>query len=167
MLRSQPLSKTRKLPAIAAAPMFCLALLIATAFTAPGAKAASYYELAWGQYGSSCLAETGTSSGVYLSGCGTTNHSVYWEIPAEGGTGQIINEHSGLCLTANDAGDVYLATCGTNHVQLWTRILYDGTWDVYTNGHVPGYLLVFSSTTIPETVEVGTSSDYGDDFWAS
>jgi len=161
--------KTRKLLAIAAAPLFCLALLTATAFTAPGAKAATnYYELAWGEYGTGgCLAETGTDSGVYLSGCSTTNHSVYWEIPAEGGTGHIVNEHSGLCLTADDAGGVYLGACGTNHVQLWTRILYDGMWDVYTNGHVPGYLLVFSSKTIPETVEVGTSSDYGDDFWTS
>jgi hypothetical protein len=103
----------------AAAPLFCLATLTATALTAPGAKAATYYELYWDQSGAQCLAETGTSSGVYLSGCGTTNHSLYWEIPAEGVAGQIINEHSGLCLTADDAGGVYLGACGTNHVQLW------------------------------------------------
>jgi hypothetical protein len=160
-------SRTRKLLAIVAAPLFCLALLTSTALTAPGAKAATYYELSWGQYGSFCLAETGTASGVYLSGCGTTNHSLYWEIPAEAGTGQIINEHSGLCLTANDAGGVYLATCGTNHVQLWTRIRYDGMWDVYTNGHVPGYLLAFFSNTGASSIEVGSSSTYGDDFWGN
>jgi hypothetical protein len=159
-------SKTRKLLAIAAAPLLCLALLAATTLTAPGAKAATYYELAWGQPGVTCLAETGTTSGVYLNGCDTTNHSLYWEIPAEGGTGQIINEHSGLCLTANDAGDVYLGTCGTNHVQLWTRIRYDGMWDLYTNGHVPGYLFVFASTEA-ESIEVGSPTSYGDDFWNS
>jgi hypothetical protein len=43
-----------------------------------------------------------------------TNHSLYWEIPAEGVAGQIINEHSGLCLTADDAGGVHLGACGTN-----------------------------------------------------
>jgi hypothetical protein len=164
MLRRKRVPKTRKLLAIATAPLFCLAALTATVLTAPGAKAATYYELYWGQYGSQCLAETGTSSGVYLSGCATTNHSSYWEIPAEGGTGRIVNEHSGLCLTADDAGGVYLGACGTNHVQLWTRIRYDGSYDVYTNGHVPGYLLVhFVKTT--ESIEVGSSASYGDDFW--
>jgi hypothetical protein len=39
-------------------------------------------------------------------------------MPAEV-AGQIINEHSGLYLTADDAGGVYLGACGTNHVQLW------------------------------------------------
>lgn len=156
--------KTRKLLAIAAAPLFCLAVLTATA---PGAKAATYYELYWSQTGIQCLAETGTQSGVYLSGCDTTNHSLYWEIPAEGGTGQIINEHSGLCLTANDAGNVYLDTCGTNHVQLWTRNRYDGSYDRYTNVHVPGYLLVRVSNTGVKSIEVGSSISYGDDFWNS
>jgi hypothetical protein len=160
--------KTRKLRIIAAAPLICLVTLIATSLTAPSAEAASYYEMYWGQYGSSCLAETGTQSGVYLSGCATTNHSLYWEIPAEGGTGHIVNEHSGLCLTANDAGDVYLDTCGTNHVQLWTRIRYDGLWDLYTNVHVPGNLLVRSYTVPPyEAVMVGSSEVYGDNFWDS
>jgi len=160
--------KTRKLLAVAAAPLLCLLLLAATALTAPGAKAASYYELYWGQTGASCLAENGTTTGVYLSGCSTTNHSLYWEIPAEGGQGQIINEHSGLCLTANDAGDVYLAACGTNHVQLWNRTRYDGSWDLYTNVHVPGDLLVrFYTDPTSEAVMVGSSSSYGDDFWDS
>ena len=159
--------KTRKLLAIAAAPLFFLAVLTATALTAPGAKAATYYELYWGQSGTYCIAETGTQSGVYLGGCATTNHSLYWEIPAEGGTGQIINEHSGLCLTANDAGNVYLDTCGTNHVQLWTRNRYDGSYDRYTNVHVPGYLVVYFSKSGVGSIEVGSSSSYGDDFWNS
>jgi hypothetical protein len=165
---SARLPKTRRLLAIAAGPMVCFAVLAATALTAPGAKAASYYELYWGQNGSQCLAETGTSSGTYLSGCQTTNHSLYWEIPAEGGTGQIINEHSGLCLTANDAGDVYLGTCGTNHVQQWTRNRYDGMYDQYTNVHVPGYLLVrFYTDPSSEAIMVGLSYGTGDDYWNS
>ena len=160
--------KTRKLLAIAAAPVLGVALLTASGLTAPAAKAASYYEMYWGQSGSECLAETGITTGVYLSGCGTTNHSLYWQIPAEGGQGQIINEHSGLCLTANDAGGVYLATCGTNHVQLWNRIRYDGTWDLYTNVHVPGDLMVrFYTDPTSEAVMVGSSVSYGDDFWDS
>ena len=160
--------KTRKLLAIAAAPLFCLAMLTATTLTAHVAKAASYYELYWGQSGSECLAETGTTTGVYLSGCGTTNHSLYWAIPAEGGQGQIKNEHSGLCLTANDAGGVYLATCGTNHVQLWNRIRYDNSWDRYTNVHVPGYLMQrYYIDPTSTAIMVGPSQTYGDDFWNS
>jgi hypothetical protein len=165
MLRRNRVPKTRKLFAIAAAPLFCLAMLTATALTAPGAKAASYYELFWGESSGQCLAETGTQSGVYLAGCGTTNHSLYWEIPAEGGTGQIINEHSGLCLTADDAGGVYLGTCGTNHVQQWSRFLYDGMYDRYTNVHVPGYLFVSVSKSDVETVEVGASTSLPAEFW--
>jgi Ricin-type beta-trefoil lectin domain len=160
-------SKTRRLLAIAAAALFCLAMLAATGLTAPGAKAATYHELYWGQGGTLCLAETGTQTGVYLSDCNTTNHSLYWAIPAEGGTGQIINEHSGLCLTANDAGGVYLATCGTNHVQLWTRIRFDGMWDKYANAHVPGYLYYFITNKGVAGFYVGTSPDYGGDFWNS
>jgi hypothetical protein len=163
MLRRKRVPKTRKLPAIAAA-LFCLTVLTATA---PGAKAATYYKLYWNQPGGQCLAETGTQSGVYISGCHTTNHSLYWEIPAEGGTGQIINEHSGLCLTVNHAGNVYLATCGTNHVQLWTRNRYAGSYDRYTNLHVPGYLLVRTYLTGADSFEVGSSVSYGDDFWNS
>jgi hypothetical protein len=92
---------------------------------------------------------------------------LYWAIPAEGGTGQIINEHSGLCLTANDAGGVYLATCGTNHVQQWTRERYDGLYDRYTNLHVPGWLVVRVSSSGADTVEVGSSISTGDNYWNS
>ena len=48
MLRRKRVPKTRKLFAIAAAPLFFLAMLTASALTAPGAKAVSYYELFWG-----------------------------------------------------------------------------------------------------------------------
>jgi hypothetical protein len=40
------------------------------------------------------------------------------------------------------------------------KLLYDR----YTNGHVPGYLLVRVSKT-GEWVEVGSSISYGDNFW--
>jgi hypothetical protein len=159
--------KTRKPLVIAASLLFSLGMMAATALTAPGAKAASYYELYWGQSGATCLTETGVETGVWLGGCGTTNHSFYWAIPAEGTTGQIINEHSGLCLTANDAGGVYLATCGTNHVQLWTRIRYDGMYDYYTNVHVPGHLTVSNYINVGTVIEMGSPQDYGDDFWNS
>jgi hypothetical protein len=166
MLRRKRVPKTRKLLAIASAPLFGLATLAATALTAPGANATTYHELEWGTASGTCLAETGTQSGVYLSGCGTTNHSLYWAVPAEGGTGQIINEHSGLCLTANDANDVYLDTCGTNHVQLWSRFLYNGMYDRFTNGHVPGFLLVHSFQGV-QTVTIGTSSSVVTEFWTA
>jgi len=161
--------KMRKLLAIGLAPLCCLAMLTATALTAPGAKATTYQELEWGEASGECLAETGTQSGVYITGCGTTNHSLYWAVPAEGGTGQIINEHSGLCLTANDAGNVYLDTCGTNHVQQWSRFFYtgfNGKFDRYTNVHVPGFLLVGTIQGVL-TVEMGTASNPAVEFWTA
>jgi hypothetical protein len=41
------------------------------------------------------------------------------------------------------------------------KLLYDR----YTNGHVPGYLLVRVSKTGAESVAVGSSISYGDNFW--
>ncbi len=53
-------------------------------------------------------------------------------------------------------------------MQLWNRIRYDGTWDLYTNGHVPGDLLVrFYTHPTSEAVMVGSSYSYGDYFWDS
>ena len=162
---------TRKLLTALAAPLLCLAMLAATALTAPGASATSYYHMYGADTGDLCLVQTGTADAVYVtsSACTSTNHSVYWAVPAENGQGQIVNEHSGMCLTANDADDVYMATCGTNHVQLWNRIEYEAggeTWDLYQNVHTGTYLWITGNLGV--AVPSNTYGwPYGWDFWVT
>jgi hypothetical protein len=154
-----------------ATPLLCLALLAATAFTAPSARATSYYHLYGDQYGSLCLVQTGTTDAVYVSAaaCTSTNHSAYWAVPAENGQGQVINEHSGMCLTADDALTVYMDTCGTNHVQLWNRIKYSAgglTWDLYQNVHTGTDLYIVSNDGVGVPSDYW-NYDYGLDFWVA
>jgi hypothetical protein len=160
---------TRKLPAPLAVPLLCLAVLAATALRAPSANATTYYHFYGGEYGGVCLAQTGTTDAVYVSNaaCTSTNHSAYWAVPAENGQGQIVNEHSGMCLTADDALTVYMDTCGTNHVQLWDRIQYEAggmTWDLYQNVHTGTDLWVVTLDGVAVPSACG-DCDYGSDFW--
>lgn len=160
---------TRRLLAALAAPLLSLAVLAATTFIAPSAGATSYFRMYGGYQSGLCLVQTGTTDAVYVtnSACSSTNHSVYWAVPAEGGQGQVINEHSGMCLTANDAGAVYMDTCGTNHVQLWNRIKYTVSgmsWDLFQNVHTGGYLWIRSTDAVVALSSCG-GCDYGADFW--
>ena len=104
-----------------------LILLAALFLKAPPAAAASI------NFGSpfqiisitGCLQENGTTDAVYFGGC-SSNHSDYWTWKGSG-TEQLVNYHSGLCLTASpDDTSVYMQTCGTNHVQYWDAELETG-----------------------------------------
>jgi Ricin-type beta-trefoil lectin domain len=160
---------TRKLLVTLATPLLCLAVLAATAFTAPSASPTTYFRMYGTDGGGLCLVQTGTTDSVYVTNaaCSSTNHSVYWAVPAENGQGHVVNEHSGMCLTANDAGDVYMDTCGTNHVQLWNRIKYSAggmSWDLFQNVHTGGDLWIVTGDSVEALSGCG-ACDYGFDFW--
>ena len=132
-------------------------MLTGTAFIATSAGASTGYftELQNG-YTGQCLTETGTTSGPWFTGnCVTSNHSLYWEWT--GSTyngfsyGELVNEHSGLCITASASTSTdygaYYGNCGGNHVQEWYA--YTDTcpnsgvstyWRVYKNVHTGYYL---------------------------
>jgi hypothetical protein len=119
----------RKL-AILAAPLLFFGALVAQA---PSASAASgpwaFYTYSTTNPGTlPCLVYS--SGALYLqSGCSTTepynlNHVALWNElsePAQGGypTYELQNVHAGVCLTGASDGGVYVAACGTNHVQWW------------------------------------------------
>jgi hypothetical protein len=120
--------------AILAAPLLCFAALVGTTQSADAAKTA--YEIA-SDHTSTCLVDN--SGSVYLqSGCpadaGDANHAALWYEVNEGldlANGQTMyeleNVHvSGSCLTMNDSGGVYMATCSTNHVEFWEFIADPG-----------------------------------------
>ena len=72
-----------------------------------------------------------------------------------------------MCLTVNDAGNVYMDTCGTNHVQLWNRIKYEAgglTWDLYQNVHTNTDLTLTGGSGVSAPSSCG-DCDYGSNFW--
>ena len=117
----------RKL-AILAAPLVLLTSFAAQAPSANAATAVAIYENT-GNSTEPCLVDS--NGAVYLqSGCSTTdpaglNHVALWyEIsePAQGNypTFELKNVHTSECLTSTSTGPgVYMATCGSNHVQWW------------------------------------------------
>jgi hypothetical protein len=80
------------------------------------AAAPTWFQLKSGDLANACIAEKGTTSSVSGVPC-SSNHSDFWEWTS---TGELLNEHSGKCLsvTGTDPG-VYLNTCTNNHAQLW------------------------------------------------
>jgi hypothetical protein len=132
--------------AVLVAPLLCFAALAGTTHSADAATTA--YEIA-SDHTTTCIVDTGGS--VYLqSGCpadaADANHAALWYELNEGvdsGTGRTMYElenvhDSGSCLTTNDSGGVYMATCGTNHVQFWEFIAapgggYQNVQNVHTN----------------------------------
>jgi hypothetical protein len=119
--------------AILAAPLLCFAALVGTTQSADAATTA--YQIA-SDKSTTCLVDN--SGSLYLqTGCPTdaadTNHAGLWYEVNEGvdsGTGRIMyqleNVHDGSCLTTNDSGGLYMATCGTNHVEFWELIAAPG-----------------------------------------
>jgi Ricin-type beta-trefoil lectin domain-like len=92
-------------------------------------------------YNGRCLTEDGTTGAIYMQACGNasaTNPSQLWTI---GIWGQLINDHSQLCLivTGSDT-DVWLtggSACTTNtSVAEWNHNEYEE----FTNGHTGWYL---------------------------
>ena len=110
-----------------AAPLLCLAALVGTTQSAHAATTA--YEIA-SDHSTTCLVDTSGSVGL-ADGCpadaGDENHAGLWYELNEGVDPsdrqtmyELENVHnSGSCLTGAADGGVYMATCGTNHVQFW------------------------------------------------
>lgn len=96
-----------------------LAVSPATAAAGPGparADAPAWFQLRSADLANACVAEKGTTSSIAGVPC-SSNHSDFWEWTS---TGELLNEHSGKCLsvTGTDPG-VYVNTCANNHAQLW------------------------------------------------
>jgi hypothetical protein len=131
----------RKL-AILAVPLLSLMTFAAQAPSANAQTAVAIYQSeTFGQSTLPCLVDS--NGAVYLqSGCSTTdpaglNHVALWyEIsePAQGGypTVELKNVHTGECLTSTSTGPgVYMATCGSNHVQWWEIGGGGGEYSIY------------------------------------
>jgi Ricin-type beta-trefoil lectin domain-like len=119
----------RKL-AILAAPLVLLTSFAAQAPSANAATAVALYESEAGNPATlPCLVYS--NGALYLQGgCSTTdpaglNHVALWDEisePAQGNypTFELKNVHISECLTSTSTGPgVYMATCGSNHVQWW------------------------------------------------
>ena len=108
--------------AIAAVLGTGLALAVSPATAAPKSgparahASATWFQLKSADLANACVVENGTTGSIAGVPC-SSNHSDFWEWTS---TGELLNEHSGKCLsvTGSDPG-VYLNTCGNNHAQLW------------------------------------------------
>ena len=134
---------------ILAAPLLCFAALVGTTQSADAATTA--YEIA-SDHTTTCIVDNGGS--VFLeSGCPTNaaqaNHAGLWYAVNKGvdkSNGQTMyvleNVHnSGSCLTMNDSGGIYMATCSTNHVQFWEFVADPGGgYQAVRNVHTLLYL---------------------------
>ena len=117
-----------------AAPLLCFAAIVGTTQSADAATTA--YEIA-SDHTTTCLVDNSGSVG-YPTGCpadaGDVNHAGLWyEVnegvdPSDGLTMyELENVHnSGSCLTGTADDGVYMATCGTNHVQFWQFLAAPG-----------------------------------------
>jgi hypothetical protein len=135
--------------AILAAPLLCFGALVGTTQSADAATTA--YEIA-SDHTTTCIVDN--SGSVYLqSGCPTDaadeNHAGLWYEVNEGVDSsngltmyELKNVHnSGSCLTTDASGDIYMATCGTNHVQFWEFIADPGGgYQAVQNVHTRNYL---------------------------
>lgn len=120
----------RKL-AILAAPLLFLTTFAAQAPSANAQTAVALYQSGGSGSPSTLPCLVYSNGALYLqSGCSTTdptglNHAALWEEisePAQGNypTFELENVHTPECLTSTSTGPgVYMATCGSNHVQWW------------------------------------------------
>jgi hypothetical protein len=70
-----------------------------------------------------CAQEIGAMSGVFLDPCDATQSSDLWSAPILGQTAEIINNHSHLCLSANNStGVVDMEACAGRIGQDWKSI---------------------------------------------
>ena len=131
-----------------------LAVSPATAAARPGsgrAAARTWFQLRSADLANACVAEGGTTSSIAGVPC-TSNHSDFWEWTS---TGELLNEHSGKCLsvTGTDPG-VYVNTCANNHAQLWLNqsvpVIAGGklySYTEYVNVHTRESLALNSTTS--------------------
>jgi hypothetical protein len=122
-------------------------VILLLAVTGPAANATDYgYQLV-NTYNGQCLTEDGTSEALYLQTCGNANDSNPSQLWTVGIWGQLINDHSQLCLivTGYDAG-VWLSggsACTTDTtVAEWNYNEYEE----FANGHT-GYYLDYDTST--------------------
>jgi hypothetical protein len=107
------LAKVRNALVVLAATLVGVTVLGTPAIAAPAAQpnAVRYFTIWSFASRSYCAQEVGSTSGVFLDPCDTSNSSDLWYAPANDSL-EIKNKHSGLCLSVSglDAG-VYLHTC--------------------------------------------------------
>jgi hypothetical protein len=145
-----------------------LAVSPATAAARPGpsrADAPTWFQLRSADLANACVAEKGTTSSIAGVPC-SSNHSDFWEWTS---TGELLNEHSGKCLsvTGTDPG-VYVNTCVNNHAQLWLNqpvpVIAGGklySYTEYVNFHTRESLALNATTS--GTAVLQQSS--GDTLW--
>lgn len=70
-----------------------------------------------------CAQESGDKAPVFLDPCNADQPSDLWRGPGPTETGEIVNQHSGLCLTGDNSSHVVdLETCHNRIGQMWTSI---------------------------------------------
>ena len=157
--------------AIAVAAMLGIGLVAvgpATAAARPGPArpdAPAWFQLRSADLANACVAEKGTTSSIAGVPC-SSNHSDFWEWTS---TGELLNEHSGKCLsvTGTDPG-VYVNTCTNNHAQLWLNqpvpVIAGGKLYSYTefvNAHTRESLALNASTSGTPVLQQSS----GDTLW--
>jgi Ricin-type beta-trefoil lectin domain len=170
-MRTSPRRITAAAIAVAAVLGTGLALAVspATAAARPAparaATGATWFQLRSADVANACVAEKGTGSSIAGVPC-TSNHSDFWKWTS---TGELLNEHSGKCLsvTGSDPG-VYVNTCGNNHAQLWLNqpvpVIAGGklySYTEYVNVHTRESLALNATTS--GTAVLQQSS--GDTLW--
>jgi hypothetical protein len=142
------LTSRKRLIATAAAVLTLLGVALSLALSGPasaantaaaGPDAYTWFQLKSADIKNTCVVEKGTTDAVYGAPC-SSNHSDYWRWTS---AGELLNEHSGQCLSVTgDAPGVYANKCTNNHAQLWKDVvvpviaggsLY--SFDEYVNVH--------------------------------
>jgi hypothetical protein len=128
----------------------------------------SYYQLQNAQTGD-CLAQPSGSSATAQQAC-ASSRTESWEyslslggvLAAPAGEFELVNEQSGLCLTAS-SGQVGAQTCGSGNAQLWSTISAGGSSDEFRNAGDSQCLQAVSGAAIADGT-CSTSSQA--DLWA-
>lgn len=124
----------RKYFTVLAAPLLLAILPGAPAMAAGPPGNGTFFQLEIEAAPGLCLQENGTTSGVYLGSCSTTNHSDLWYNPT-GDIFEIANLHSGLCLSVTGfEASVYLNNCVFGqHAQDWQAAGLDEIQNLHTH----------------------------------
>jgi len=160
----------------------CLTALSISVITATAARAGDVSLQPDISGGTLCLAEDGSTSGPYFENCPVSlNGSVVWYWTGDaysspgytGGVGELVNNHSGLCITADgDNTGLYYAKCTGNHSQEW----YDqqdecdgnpyGTFS-YVNEHSGYYMADDGGILQQQLAEYFVAGNAYNDCWIS
>jgi hypothetical protein len=131
----------------------------------PAGPAVTWFQLKSADLKDICVVEKGATDAVYGAVC-SANHSDYWKWTS---AGELLNEHSGKCLSVTGTSPgLYANTCTNNHAQLWNDqlvpVIAGGTlysFTEYVNDHAHLSLGLIASATGTAVDQVAS----GDTLW--